>query len=487
MRQCSGEAMIEAQRERELKFDVPDGFRVTDALGSHDGIRIETIDLELSSTYYDTDEHDLLRQRITLRRREGDDDTGWHLKVPSGIARTELRVPLEAGSEELPPQLARLVRGISLGKAVREVAVLRTHRVATRAYDTDQLLFEIADDTVAATDPRAPGLTQLWHEVEIELKAGDERLLAAIVRRMTKRGATESSSPSKLQRALGDPAIAPTNPASALVHDYLNEQLLAIAAGDVALRRGKDPIHKTRVAVRRFRSILRVLRPLWRDADAAAALDVELSWYQDLLGAVRDREVQRARFAEALRGLPVTDVLGPVAAHIEETLLSDQVIARTAVDEALDSERYFALLRSATSWAGDPPLAADVTRKDILRRAAKARATAAKRLSMAIALDDPEQLHRARKAAKRARYATELTAAHDRATNAKKLVKRYKRVQDVLGEHQDSTVAADFLHQLGTAADRDPRAGSGFTYGLLYEREHNLARRMRDKADQLKL
>jgi CHAD domain-containing protein len=157
------------------------------------------------------------------------------------------------------------------------------------------------------------------------------------------------------------------------------------------------------------------------------------------------------------------------------------------VDDALDSERYLALLRSATSWAGEPPLTAGVNRKDILRCAAKARRTATKRLSKAIALDEPEQLHRARKAAKRARYATELTAAHDRATNAKRLDKRYKRVQDVLGEHQDSTVAAEFLYQLGTRADKDPRAGSGFTYGLLYEREHSLARRMRDKADQLKL
>lgn len=96
-----------------------------------------------------------------------------------------------------------------------------------------------------------------------------------------------------------------------------------------------------------------------------------------------------------------------------------------------------------------------------------------------------DSCHRARKAAKRARYATELTSAHGHPRTANKSIKAYKRVQDVLGEHQDSAVAAQFLHRMGTAAAHDAHDGNGFTYGLLYQRELNLAQKMRERARSL--
>jgi CHAD domain-containing protein len=46
-------------------------------------------------------------------------------------------------------------------------------------------------------------------------------------------------------------------------------------------------------------------------------------------------------------------------------------------------------------------------------------------------------------------------------------------VQELLGEHQDSTVARDLLRRLG-AGNRN-----GFTFGLLYGREENRARAAR--------
>ena len=38
----------------------------------------------LDAVYYDTSAHDLARHRITLRRRTGGTDAGWHLKLPAG-------------------------------------------------------------------------------------------------------------------------------------------------------------------------------------------------------------------------------------------------------------------------------------------------------------------------------------------------------------------------------------------------------------------
>ena len=55
--------------------------------------------LHLDATYYDTACLDLLRSRMTLRRRTGGPDAGWHLKLPAAQgARTEVQLPLAAGS-----------------------------------------------------------------------------------------------------------------------------------------------------------------------------------------------------------------------------------------------------------------------------------------------------------------------------------------------------------------------------------------------------
>ena len=61
------------------------------------------------------------------------------------------------------------------------------------------------------------------------------------------------------------------------------------------------------------------------DPAARARLDEELSWYAGVLGEVRDRQVQRARFAAAVSDLPEELVLGPVAARIENDLLAEQL------------------------------------------------------------------------------------------------------------------------------------------------------------------
>ena len=39
---------------------------------------------DLSATYYDTADLRLLQSKLTLRRRVGGDDAGWHLKLPAG-------------------------------------------------------------------------------------------------------------------------------------------------------------------------------------------------------------------------------------------------------------------------------------------------------------------------------------------------------------------------------------------------------------------
>jgi len=90
-----------------------------------------------------------------------------------------------------------------------------------------------------------------------------------------------------------------------------------------------------------------------------------------------------------------------------------------------------------------------------------------------------EALHRARKAARRARYASEAMAPAI-GPEARRLARQMKRVQSVLGDHQDSVIAREVTRDLGIAAHL---AGeNAFSYGLLYEQDVCAAARLQDKA-----
>jgi CHAD domain-containing protein len=176
-------------------------------------------------------------------------------------------------------------------------------------------------------------------------------------------------------------------------------------------------------------------------------------------------------------------VLGPVANRIDSDLHSEQLKARTAVSEAMDSQRYLDVLATLQRWRADPPLATRLTAEKLHKRAAKAERKADRRLSAAID-DDDGALHRARKAAKRARYAAELRRPLEKSGAVKKAQKHYKRIQRVLGDHQDSVVASDALRRFALTAGTTP-GENGFTYGLLYAREQQIAEAARAQARDL--
>jgi CHAD domain-containing protein len=470
--------MAELHDEREVKYDVPADFTVPDLAGLG-GAALERSTIALISTYYDTADHALLAHHVTLRRREGDEDTGWHLKVPGDGIRTEIRVPLTDGAD-VPAELADLVVGIARSRPLAPVAELRTERRLHRLRRDDRTLLEIADDHVhASVDGDALRLVQ-WREVETELGSGAPKLLDRVGRRLVAAGAAPARSKSKLARALDLPD-GWSSPALRLVGGYLDEQLEAIGSGDVALRRGLDAVHRTRVAVRRYRSVLRVFATVF--IDDVAALDAELAEYQQLLGAVRDRQVQRDRFAAALHRLPDDLILGPVASDIDTALAAEQADARAQVMTALDGDRYRALLAAVVEFTRRPPLEADTGVEALLALAEKAQRTARRRLTRALHTQEAEAIHRARKAHKRARYAAELVAPAG-GKSVRRLVKADKHVQDVLGEHQDSVDAAAVLRRLGAARGADANR-NGFTYGILWQLEQEAADRARKAAARL--
>jgi CHAD domain-containing protein len=248
-----------------------------------------------------------------------------------------------------------------------------------------------------------------------------------------------------------------------------------IACNDVALRTGEQVVHKTRVAVRRLRSTLRIFGDVLKP-EQSSALDAELRWYAYLLGAVRDCDILAARLKEQIAQLPAQYTLGPVSAHVEETLTLDRRTAAAALSEGMASNRYLQLLGTLRIWRTTPPLteAADAKAAAAMNYVRKAKKKANKRLKQANG--DAEKLHRARKAMKRLRYAAELTKPAR--PKSARIARKAKRVQTQLGEHQDAVVAAAFLTRLGTRANTTDGT-NGFTYGVLLAAELTRARRIR--------
>lgn len=280
-----------------------------------------------------------------------------------------------------------------------------------------------------------------------------------------------------------DDAFPPPNPgpAQGAVAEYLSAQIDGIVAGDVGLRSGTDPIHDTRVAIRRVRSTLRVFAKLL-DRAAATELESELKWFAALLGEVRDCQVQRKRFDDALDRLPDELILGPVRSDIRNTLLGAERPARGRVADEMDSERYLSMMAVLRRWQTEAPLQDGFGEDELRKRVKRAQRKADRRLVAAVCGSDDAALHSARKAAKRARYAGELLSSVQ--PKARRKAKAYKKVQSALGDHQDTVVARDVLRRM--AAGTGTSAGeNGFTYGLLYARELRIANQTRSKARKL--
>jgi inorganic triphosphatase YgiF len=191
--------------ETERKYEVDLGFVLPDLSGVADGVTATAPEVELlAANYYDTADLRLANAKITLRRRTGGHDAGWHLKLPvSAGTRRELQVPLEEGDTIVPSQLTSLVSEWIRGEPLQVVAVLETHRTVRRLIGADgENLAEVADDEVTG---RVPGRQEpaAWRELEVELVTGGPEILAAAGSRLTSAGARPSSSASKLSRLLG--------------------------------------------------------------------------------------------------------------------------------------------------------------------------------------------------------------------------------------------------------------------------------------------
>ncbi|GHA93067.1 MULTISPECIES: CYTH and CHAD domain-containing protein [Streptomyces] len=483
--------MADSKREIERKYEATPETRLPDLTRAAGVSEVEHRGLtELDAVYYDTADLRLAAGSLTLRRRTGGDDAGWHLKFPvsTGI-RDEIRAPL---ADTLPDDLAGLIRSRVRDAEVAPVMRLRSARDVCHLLDgKGVLLAELSTDEVHAErlteDGR--GSTAAWTEIEVELADDrDPAVLDAVERRLRKAGVRPAASPSKLARALAETAPGkprrtkePASPRTAGDHvlAYVRHQIATVIDLDPAVRRGlPDSVHRMRVATRRLRSAFKTYRKVL-DRTVTDPIGAELKWLAAELGVDRDQEVLDERLRARIDALPGTLVLGPVSARLTVSSTVRRAGSRRRVVSVLDGKRYLDLLESLDALLADPPLRSRAARKpaEVLPRAVT-RDYARLATRVARALEQPPgegrdlALHEARKAAKRTRYAAE-AARPALGRPARTFAKRVKAVQKILGDHQDSVVARDALR---TLAARAHGAGeSAFTWGLLYGQEEAAA------------
>ena len=413
----------------------------------------------LRAVYVDTADARLAQARVALRlRREG---TRWvqTLKAEgdSAIHRLEHEVLLAARGNATPaldiarhvgsPAHARLIQ--ALGDATPDALVTRfetdVSRLKLRVLTAGETLVEIALDL---GNVRAAGRSEPIAELELEHKGGPEQGLFEVARDVVVHGGAWLSTISKAERgeslrngcASGATKAAPmphvrhVDGASWLraalrnVLAHLLPNASAVAAGS----RDAEHIHQLRVSLRRLRTVVRELAalsgamtPAWEHALRDALVT---------LGAHRDNEAA----AEAVRPLLKNAVTWPLANEVN-----------TAA--AVRSHALQLVLLDVLALAHAPDAAfASLTRKTL-------KATVAARLQHLHrqvlrngrrfdTLAD-ERAHRVRKRLKRLRYLAELTPGLWPKKAVARFVARLKPAQELLGHHNDVTVAARMLRE----------------------------------------
>jgi len=459
--------------EVERKFDVVDSTVAPsfDGLSAVSGVERSPVQ-QLEAVYYDTPDRDLAKRRVTLRRRTGGPDDGWHLKLPAGPdARTEVHAPLGGEvhvplSAEVPESLRDIVAAIVRDRPLEPVARIQNRRTVDVILGADgSPVAEFCDDQVSAV--RLPdGEEQAWREWELELVGGaDRELLDRLSNRLLDAGAQPAATGSKLARVLAvEPVPLPEEPVRRAVAEHLEE----LIAWDRAVRADvDDAVHQMRVATRKIRSLLQSAGT----PDNAWVLD-ELRQLAAILGVARDAEVLAERYHRALDELAPELVRGPVRERLVDGARRryEHGLRRSLL--AIRSQRYFRLLDALEELVATPAGAGEQAAAATVEAAHKRVRKAVK--AAADSSDGDEALHRIRKGAKRLRYTAE-------AAGAKKVATRAKAVQTLLGDYQDSVVSRTHLSQQAEAAHA---AGEDtFTYGVLYRREEELGARARARLD----
>jgi CHAD domain-containing protein len=468
--------------EHETKFSPGPFFQVPD-LATLPGVQPDAPEIiRLQAVYYDTDDFRLARSGASVRYRNAE---GWTVKLPvtqdaGALDRQELH--LDGEPDDDPPDAALdLVHALARSAPLQPVARLNTVRTSVVLRDEQGTkIGEVVDDEVSVLD--GIRLMARFRELEVEVEdIAPESVEPALLARLRAAGAGQPDPVPKIVRALGPraadpPDVTPPPPLDSastpaeVVQAAIATSTLRLLVNDPGVRLGSHPenVHQARVATRRLRSDLRTFRPLL-DEEWSEPIRAELKWLGAILGEVRDTEVLQGRLEARLAELPKTDI--DDGGRLLDNLKRRREEDRAELLRDMRSERYLALLDRLVAASRTPKfadavhdLAIEDLDDDELSGFVRKPWRKLRRAVDALGPDSPDhELHLARIAAKRCRYAAEAVAPA-LGKEVRTFAKAIADLQDVLGEHQDAVVAGEWL--------RENSDGAGFVAGELAATEH---------------
>lgn len=439
----------------------------------------------LRTLYLDTPTFSLARNGVALRvRRDGtvwEATAKWAGHVDGALhRRPELTVPLATPPRfpfvlpagPLAVQLTALVADRPLHPIlVTEILRQRRAVVAEIEGGAARPLAELDIDCVTLRQPRMRNTQPPFWEVEIELGHGAQRDVLRLAQLLRRQYRAQPSVASKFMRGMrifhpsvsavsGPRPIAAADSVATAVRTIIGRHLTRMQRHDPATRTGEQPeaVHDMRVATRRLRAAIRALKP-GIPIPLRQHLNRELGWLGQVLGDVRDIDVQLAHLAKH-GGTGAAAELEPLRRH----LLAQRQRRRAPLKAALNAPRYTQLIAALDAFAIEQSGAQAAQTAAHPPAAQRGRRALRKRLRRlledgrrALAKPTAERLHTLRISAKRARYVLEFLQDLT-GKPGQRLTKTLVELQDTLGMQHDAVVAMtttrEVLRRLGPSASR---------------------------------
>ena len=419
--------------------------------------------------YFDTSDRALAAAGLSLRIRQSGPHRTQTIKSSGQSAaglfeRSEWETPVNT---DVPVVDAASPVHDLLGKAVEDLMPIFEVEVTRRIWDVQEgdTNFEVVLDrgTISAGDRH----TSIC-EMEMELKSGQPQALFNLARKLdgaapvrlgvltkSERGdlltqalrGVVKAGPVPLHKKMTAAAAFQVIVQTCIKQFRLNEDLLLAS-------RLPEPLHQSRVALRRLRSAFSIFGPLL-GADAGRALRDGLRDLAGALGQARDIDVLLQRAHPGV---------------LRDRLQTEREAAYDRVEEVLDSGTTRALMLDLVEWvhSGFLPTGPDTEEAGCLPvRTFAVRALSRFRRRVKDGGRDLRELedearHEVRKDAKKLRYAAEFFALlfDKKGETAKQqsFILALEAVQDKLGALNDLATAPQVLGRLGIAADPEASA-----------------------------
>jgi inorganic triphosphatase YgiF len=462
-------------REVELKLVLPPGggdrvARMRRRLGAPAG---RLASQRQTTTYFDTSDRMLAAAGITVRVRHV--GPRWIQTVKTSGSRV--------GGLFRRPEWETVIDGdrpTSAALAVCGLDELRAPDLAERLEPVFSTLIRRrtciiggagweAELSIDEGEVAAGGLSRPVCEVELELHRGRAGHLFATALRIAEMVDVRLTADSKSDRghalssgavvrpAKARPVVLRSRDTAALAFREIARSCLhQLLANQPALLDSGDPeaVHQMRVALRRFRSALKMFSPVL-PPEGLGELGAEVRWLQSRLGPARDGDVF------------VSEILAPVAREHpgEEALLSIQSYWRdrrdldsSAARQAVSDPRFTRLLLRLGGWLEDlnwPKAAAGAVlpfARHVLQKRFRRLRRAGGRSLLALSADER---HKLRIQGKQLRYAGDFAASLFDPGRTRPFLSALADLQDLLGQLNDIAVAVPRLcaiHQSGPSA-----------------------------------